>query len=41
MPEPCAVRQQGRRSYMHHDDVDEKRAAWASLGAKLEVLLVG
>ena len=30
-----------RRSYMHHDYADEKRAAWKSLGAKLDALLVG
>jgi len=30
-----------RRSYMHHDYADEKRAAWAALGAKLEALIVG
>ena len=29
-----------RRSYMHHDYADEKRAAWGALGAKLETLIV-
>lgn len=27
-----------RRHYMHHDYADEKRAAWATLGARLEIL---
>ena len=28
-----------RRSYMHHDYADEKRAAWAALGKKLAALI--
>lgn len=29
-----------RRSYMHHDYADEKRAAWGTLGEKLESVIV-
>lgn len=28
-----------RRSYMHHDYANEKRAAWAALGGNLEGLI--
>ena len=28
-----------RRSYMHHDYADEKRAAWAALGERLMALI--
>ena len=27
-----------RRHYMHHDYAEEKRAAWAALGERLEIL---
>ena len=30
-----------RRSYMHHDYAEEKRAAWAALGSKLEAVIDG
>jgi len=30
-----------RRHYMLHDYADEKRAAWAAMGEKLEGLIMG